>query len=120
MSKVHWTTLFLGVALGANLVLGAWVIENHFSPRTVMGQTVDTVGRFTAATGRLQGKGEADGLYIIDHEQMKLLVYFDNGRRLELLHVRDMSGEMGIKFYGEQEPEGGFIEKEVRKRKKKN
>lgn len=118
MSKVQWRTLFFGVALGANVVLGAWVIENHFTPRTVMGQTVDSGGRFTVATGRLQGKGEADGLYVIDNEAHKLMVYFDNGRRLELLHVRDMSGEMGIPFFGEQLPAPRNIEKEVKKRKK--
>ena len=117
MSKVQGVTLLLGAALGANLVLGAWVLESHFSPKVVMGQTVDSGTTFTVATGRLQGKGEADGFYILDHANQKLLVYFTNGQQLQLLHVRDLKEDMSVKGYKWGTPEYGFSKKEKRKKR---
>ena len=116
MSKVQGMTLLLGVALGANLVLGAWVLESHFSPNVVMGQTVDSGASFTVATGRLQGKGEADGFYVLDHANKKLLVYFTNGRSLQLLHVRDLGEDMSVKGFEPGTPEYGYSKKKKKKR----
>ena len=64
--------------------------------QVALGGTVDTSGGYTLATGRLQGKGEADALYIWNHETRKLGIYFANNRNLEVIAIRDCSYDFAV------------------------
>lgn len=116
MGKQGVLTLLLGVALGANLVLGAWVVTTTLSPQTALGGTVDTGAGITVATGRIQGKGDADALYIWDHADKKLAVYFQSGGKLELLAVRNCEYDMVPNQFGDQKPTYQEMKKNVRKK----
>ncbi len=113
MGKSGWLILVLGISLGANATL----LLHDASPPVASGQTVDTSGGYSLATGRIQGKGEADALYIWSHADKKLAVYFENGNRLELLHVRKCEEEFShiIANYKDVMPKFGDLEKEAKK-----
>ncbi len=104
MSRHELLLLLLGVALGANLMLGAWVIGNGQTIPVAQGGSVDSGTAYTIATGKFQGKGDGEGLYILKHDDQKLLTFFINGKFLELMHVRDLSKDFQAKVHGEQTP----------------
>ena len=81
--------MLLGVALGANVVMVAWIFNASLATPTVEGQTVNGNGNFVMATGRLMGRGEADALYVFDTQRRQLCVYFQGQTRLELLSSRN-------------------------------
>ena len=116
MGKQGILTLLLGVALGGNLVLGAWIVTTTLSPQTALGNTVDSDGKVFVATGRIQGKGDADALYVYDHEIKQLVVYFQSGQRLELLSSRNCDYDFKPNSFGTQKP----TPKELRKLLEKN
>ena len=89
MGKQGVLLIVLGIAIGASLVLGTWVVFLISSPPSALGGSVDTVGTLSMASGRLKGQGEAEGIYLFEHEAKKLVVYMMNNKTLELLAVRD-------------------------------
>lgn len=101
MNKQGTTNLLLGFALGANVILAAWIVTNHLRPLPVLGQTVDTGGKYTVATGRI-GKGENDALYVVNHEDHKILVYYTQGEEFKLTHVRDFTKDLEASPHGKQ------------------
>ena len=114
MAKHGFLMLLLGVALGANFVMGAWLVANSLSPHVASGATVDTQGGYTLATGRIQGGGEADVLYVWNHETMKLGIYMMRNRSLEVLAIRNCSSDFDVDGFilrGEQNPVPGGVKK---------
>ena len=98
-------TLLLGIALGSNLVLGAWLFHASTNDAPVaVGQTVDTNGRYSVATGRIAGRGDADALYIWDAEEQRLAVYFVQGKKMDLIFARDCGTDFSVPQFGEQYP----------------
>ena len=89
MSKQGALTLLLGVAIGVNAVL-IGLLASPGVDRTATGDSAIGTNGFMMATGVLQGKGTSEGLYVVDTTSKKLLIYFMNANRLELLGVRDM------------------------------
>jgi hypothetical protein len=89
MTKQGALTLLLGVAIGANAVL-IGLIAHPGSEQTASGETGTEKGPYMMVTGVLQGKGTSEGLYLFDTATKKLVIYFMNNNRLELLGVRDV------------------------------
>ena len=98
--------LALGVAIGASVVLGSWVTYLVVNPSQVSGGGYDTNGTMSVATGLIKGQGQSEALFIFDHEARKLVVYFVNGRNLEILAVRDCTYDLGFQ-HAQWSPEGG-------------
>ena len=120
MGKQGFVMLLLGLALGANFVLVLWMFQDQSQPRIAAGQTVDSGNGYILATGQLQGKGNADGLFLWNAEKKKLLVYFVQGDTLKLMHVRDCSLEMAESEIGDQIPTRAELKRRLKKKKKKN
>ena len=113
MGKQGVLTLLLGVALGANVILACWIVSITLNPTPALGGTVDGAGEYTLATGRLQGRGDADALYIWSHVDKKLVVYFQSGKNLELLSTRNCIYDFRPNQYGEQRPTVQRMKKDV-------
>ena len=103
MSKQGALTLFLGVAIGANAVLLGLLAAPAALP-TASGENATGTNGFLMSTGILQGKGNADALYILDTTNKKLAIYFMNNTRLELIGVRDMQFDLIPQSFS---PKGG-------------
>lgn len=90
--------LLLGALVGANLIMAAWLVALSSAP-TASGVGADSGNGFAVATGRLQGRGEADAIYIWDHVDKKLLVYAALGNKFELIAVRDAQWDLKYQEY---------------------
>ena len=107
MNKQVLISLLLGFSLALNLLLGVWglglCLTTGPTPQLAYGGANDnTHGGWIALTGKLSGKGDGEGLYLIDTEGKKMYIYFVQGKMLELSHVRDISKDMEIPSYGDQ------------------
>lgn len=102
MSKQGALTLFLGVAIGANAVLLGLLAAPSLP--TASGENAEGTNGFLLTTGILQGKGQADAVYILDTQNKKLAIYFMNNTRLELIGVRDIQYDLIPQDYS---PKGG-------------
>lgn len=98
MQKQGTLFLMLGALIGANLIMAAWLVSLSFAPAAI-GATADSGNNFAVATGRLQGRGEADAFYIWDHQDKKLLVYAALGNKFELIAVRDAQWDLRYQEY---------------------
>ena len=103
MSKQGALTLFLGVAIGANAVL-LGLLAAPSALQTASGDDASGTNGFLMSTGILQGKGNADALYVLDTTNKKLAIYFMNNTRLELIGVRDMQYDLMPQAFS---PKGG-------------
>ena len=103
MSKQGALTLLLGAAIGANAVLLGLLVGPSIVP-TASGENATGTNGFLMSTGILQGKGNADALYIMDTTNKKLAIYFMNATRLELIGVRDIQYDLIPKSFS---PKGG-------------
>lgn len=89
MKKQGILVLALGVMIGANLVMGAWVVSLWSNPRHVAeGQTANAIGNYLVGMGGT-GQGDQDAFYIYDTDQKKLAVYTVRQNQFQLLGVRD-------------------------------
>ena len=88
----------------------------YWAAQQALGGTVDSGAGFTVGTGQLQGKGDADAVYIFSHEDKKLLVYFQNANRLELLATRNCQYDLQPNQYGKQNPSVADMKKGVSKK----
>ncbi len=115
MGKDRFLTLLLGVALGANVVIVAWIFNASASVNPVQGQTADSNGSFIAVTGEIIGRG--DVLYLIDTTRRQLAVYQQGGQRLELLSSRNVTYDFKPPEYGRspQEPTVAAMKKATKK-----
>ncbi len=90
---------FLAPIILAHLA-GAWLF-----PEPVGASTVDSNGPYTVLTGRLQGHGDGEALFIWSHEEQKLAVYLISGPKLKLLFVRNCKYDFQLNAsIGEQAP----------------
>jgi len=103
MSKQSALTLLLGAAIGANAVLLGLLAGPSIVP-TASGENATGTNGFLMSTGILQGKGNADALYVMDTTSKKLAIYFMNNTRLELIGVRDIQYDLMPKSFS---PKGG-------------
>lgn len=119
-NKQGFLVLILGIMIGANVVMGAWVVSLWNKPmQTALGATADTNGNISIGTGRLQSRGESDALYIYDHESKKIAVYVSSGNRFELLAVRDTTHDWKyVEFPAKgHRPSVAEVKKETSKKK---
>ena len=76
-------------------LLGGWIVAHELPVVSARGAamdefrmaTADTVGVYSVATGRVQGR-DADCLFVWNHENQKLAVYSVTSNALQVLHVR--------------------------------
>ena len=102
MGRQEVLLILLGIALGASLIMAAWVGYLVTSPNQVHGSTVDTQGVWSVASCRMQGRGDAEAFWVFDHEQKKLAVYLMNGKNFEVLAVRDLQYDFNIPAFSAQ------------------
>ena len=102
MSKQGWLTLLLGVALGINAVLVATLVGGE--DQKAEGQSANGTNGWLMTTGAVAGKGNAEALWVLDTTNRKLAVYFQNGKTLELMSVRDLQYDYLPQSYGRQDP----------------
>ncbi|MBN2583547.1 MAG: hypothetical protein JXL80_10800 [Planctomycetes bacterium] len=104
----------LTIALGV-VGLGAWSLGaltvDAQSPMT--GVSTGAAGRFTMTTAPLGDKKQ--GVFIIDAETMRLLVYAVNSdtRQLKLVAVRDLSQDVRLSHFNNERPLPDDIRKRV-------
>lgn len=94
--------LLAGLAFGVNLMLAVYIVSHGPALPVALGETVDSGGGYTVAAGKIQGRGDGDAFYIFSHADKKLLIYWENGKMLELMHARDITKDLELKKHGEQ------------------
>jgi len=102
MSKQGWLTLVLGIAIGINAVLVASLVGG--TDRTAQREAGGASNGWLMSTGIIAGKGNAEALWLYDTNNKKLACYFQNGKTLELLSVRDLQYDYIPQAFGRQDP----------------
>ncbi|MDE0959474.1 MAG: hypothetical protein OSB09_01690 [Planctomycetota bacterium] len=98
-----WLALALGISLGANCVL--WM-----QPPTqdvAYGQDGGASNGFIMTAFVMQGKGQAEGLAILDTNTKRLWTGYESGNGFQLYSVRDISYDLVPQAYsakGKQKP----------------
>ena len=104
-----WLALALGISLGANAVL--WVsplspLSPHES-KSAFGQDSGSSNGYIMTSFVMQGKGQAEGLAILDTNAKRLWTGYESGNGFQLYSIRDISYDLVPQSYsakGKQKP----------------
>lgn len=101
--------------LGAVAVLSVWlIVEISRDPAQVGAQTATVSGNLLIATGQIQGRGNADAVYIYDHGQKKIVCYQAQFNRFDVIAIRDCQYDWRVNQYPEaQNPTPEEVKKDL-------
>jgi hypothetical protein len=87
MNRQNILVLVVGVILGG--LCSQWTPVADATPPDFTTSTVDSVGKYSVATGQMFGQTVGEVFYVFDHERERLVVYQVRNSGLNLLHVRN-------------------------------
>ena len=98
-----WLALALGISLGAN---GVWWMSPQES-KSAYGQDSGSSNGYIMTSFVMQGKGQAEGLAILDTNAKRLWTGYESGNGFQLYSIRDISYDLVPQSYsakGKQKP----------------
>ncbi|MDE0958472.1 MAG: hypothetical protein OSB12_07535 [Planctomycetota bacterium] len=98
-----WLALALGISLGANGVL--WMSPPE--SKAAYGQDSGSSNGYIMTSFVMQGKGQAEGLAILDTNAKRLWTGYESGNGFQLYSIRDISYDLVPQSYsakGKQKP----------------
>jgi hypothetical protein len=99
-----WLALVLGISLGANFV---FLLVQPPSQDVAFGQDSGASNGYIMCSFVMQGKGQAEGLAILDTNAKRLWTAYESGNGLQINSVRDISYDLVPQMFsakGKQKP----------------
>ncbi len=99
-----WVTLLLGISLGANFV---FLLTNNSTGVAHGLQDAGSSNGYIMTPFVMQGKGQAEGLAILDTNTKRLWTGYETGNGLQINSVRDIQYDMVPQMFsnkGKQKP----------------